>query len=85
MSQEVFAREIQTTRRHLIRVEGGIHRPRGVLLERIAVRTEEPRESFTNEDDEEDDLAAELLHTLRALVREELRQQESSDPTTTGR
>lgn len=39
LSQENFAAEVGTTRRHQIRIENGEHRPNAVLLARIAVRT----------------------------------------------
>lgn len=54
ISQERLAAEIGTTRRHMIRIEKGQTRNPGLaLLARIAEVTEQPRELFLDEDDEE--------------------------------
>lgn len=59
LSQENFAPEVGTTRRHLIRLENGEHRPSSDLLGRIAERTGESADSFgyPSDDDEEADQA----------------------------
>lgn len=66
LSQENFAPQIQTTRRHLIRVEGGQQQPSRALLDRIADASGVPRESLTNEDEDEE-AALERQNAHRAL------------------
>jgi transcriptional regulator with XRE-family HTH domain len=51
ISQERFAELIGTTRRHMIRIEKGTHRPRRELLARIAEAAGVPEDFF--DDDEE--------------------------------
>ena len=53
LSQENFAPVVGTTRRHLIRLEKGWHKPSPALLARIATETKQPAESFGYPDDEE--------------------------------
>ncbi len=53
ISQENFAPVVGTTRRHLIRLEKGWHRPSHALLSRIATETKQTVESFGYPDDEE--------------------------------
>jgi transcriptional regulator with XRE-family HTH domain len=74
LSQENFAPRVGTTRRHLIRIEGGHHKPGGALLDRIATETGTPRESFTNEDDEEE-AALSFDEFLRRRVRQIMREE----------
>lgn len=73
LSQENFAPKVGTTRRHLIRIEAGFHRPGQTLLEAVARETGVAKDSLTNtEDDEESSLYATLLTDLRAIVRAEI-------------
>lgn len=53
ISQENFAPKVGTTRRHLIRIEAGKHRPGDHLLSAVARETGTPVEQFTNEGDDE--------------------------------
>lgn len=70
VSQERFAEQIGTSRRHMIRIEKGVHRPGPVLLARIAEATEQPLEFFTDEDDEESEpVGLDVLAALRPLAR----------------
>lgn len=74
ISQERFAPMVGTTRRHLIRLENGEHRPSSELLGRIAAETGEQSKSFGYPPDDEEDeseLASDLLRALRALIRAE--------------
>lgn len=56
LSQEAFAPLIGTTRRHMIRLENGVHRPSGELRDRIveASGTEEQIEASDDADEEAD-------------------------------
>lgn len=74
ISQEKLAERIGTSRRHMIRIEKGVHRPGERFLQRIAEATGQPVELFEDEEDDPsrtmtiDDL---LRLRLRALLREE--------------
>lgn len=72
ISQERLAVTVGTTRRHMIRIEKGLHTPRPALLARIAEATDQPVEFFT--DDDEDSQAVSLADVLRLEVREAVRQ-----------
>lgn len=52
ISQEDLAGRIGTSRRHMIRIEKGLHRPGPSFRVRIAEATEQP-EAFFEDDDEE--------------------------------
>lgn len=71
VSQENFAPLIGTTRRHLIRLEKGWHKPGRELLLRIAESTGKDADSFgyTDPDDEEEDPSMSLDELLRLHVR----------------
>lgn len=74
ISQERLAELIGTSRRHMIRIEKGQHRPGPRLRGRIAQVTEQPEAFFEDPDDEEGSsmsLAVALRHTVRAVLREE--------------
>lgn len=70
LSQENFAPEIGTTRRHLIRLENGEHRPSGELLGRIAERTGKAVDEFgyPSADDEEEDPWSLMLRAVQKLA-----------------
>lgn len=53
ISQERLAERIGTSRRHMIRIEKGLHRPGPEFRARIADATEQPPEFFSDDDDEE--------------------------------
>lgn len=77
ISQERLAEQIGTSRRHMIRVEKGQHRPGPALRARIAAATEQPEAFFDDAEDEEADravvrAAAEgLVSALLSQVRRE--------------
>lgn len=50
ISQERLADLIGTSRRHMIRIEKGQHRPGPVFIARIAEATEQPEEFFDDEE-----------------------------------
>lgn len=60
---------IGTSRRHMIRIEKGLHRPGPLFRARIAEATEQPDDFFEDEDDEE---AARMVPTpfLATLLAE---------------
>lgn len=79
-SQEHFAPLIGTSRRHLIRIEKGQHRPRPEMLARISEATGVPVSEFESSDDDEEsdmpssaDLFEALVRRLKVELREELR------------
>ena len=76
ISQERFAEIVGTTRRHMIRLEKGQHRPGVQLVERIAEATDQPVSLFDETDDEEADPAVALLNVIKAMVRAEVRMNE---------
>ncbi len=47
---DLLAEEVGTSRHHLIRLEGGKHRPRPSMLQRIADATEKPLDFFLVEE-----------------------------------
>ena len=55
ISQERLAERIGTSRRHMIRLEKGVHRPGKVFIERIAEATGQDESFFTVDGDEDDD------------------------------
>lgn len=72
ISQENFAPVIGITRRHLIRLEKGDNMASVALRERIAAATDSVASDFgaaPARDDEEDELASDLLRVLRAALR----------------
>lgn len=75
ISQERLAEQIGTSRRHMIRIEKGQHRPGPRLRARIAEATDQPGEFFADEDDEESDPVSDLMSALRRVfvTRDEAR------------
>lgn len=75
ISQERLAELIGTSRRHMIRLEKGKHKPGQILRSRIAQATAQPEEFFEASPDEEEEasLAFEALlrRTVRTMIREE--------------
>jgi transcriptional regulator with XRE-family HTH domain len=73
-SQEAFAAEIGTSRRHMIRLERGDHRPSKPMLRRIAEASGREATWIDPDADEEDRQAAvALVELLRLHVRELVR------------
>jgi len=72
ISQERLAEQIGTSRRHMIRIEKGQHRPGPVLVNRIAEATEQSPSFFSDDEDEESDPVAALVAAIRLLVRAEV-------------
>lgn len=72
LSHDRLAEKTGTTRRHLIRLEQNVNRPRPGLLARIAEATGKPASFFDLDDEEESSMAAALLGVVRRLVREEM-------------
>lgn len=69
ISQERLAEHIGTSRRHMIRIEKGQHRPGQAFLDRIAEATGQPVELFAESealdaDDEEADAAMRATFAL---------------------
>jgi transcriptional regulator with XRE-family HTH domain len=65
ISQERMAEIVSTSRRHIIRIENGTHRPKPELRARIAKATKQPAELFADDEDEESDpVAVDLVKTL---------------------
>ncbi len=75
LSHDRLGALVGTSRQHLIRLEKGMHRPRPEMLARIAEATGKPVEFFEQDDDEEADPVSDLVRSLRALVREVIREQ----------
>jgi putative transcriptional regulator len=74
LSQAALAAQIGTSRRHVIRLEHGEHRPGRVMLTRIAEATDREPEQIDPDTKEEDmQLASALLELLRLQVREIVR------------
>ncbi len=71
ISQERLAAEIGTSRRHMIRIEQGVHRPGPAFLARIAEATDQDPAFFTDEDDAEEDPAM-MLERATGLLSEAL-------------
>jgi transcriptional regulator with XRE-family HTH domain len=80
LSQKALAVEVGTSRRHIIRLERGDHRPSRSMLTRIAKATGREPSTIDPEADEEAEsqVAAVLIDLLRLhvrqVVREELRE-----------
>lgn len=70
ISQEKLAAQVDTTRRHMIRLENGEHLPSGGLRDRIADAIGADRSEIQSADDEDEE--SEPLHTATVdeLVRE---------------
>jgi DNA-binding XRE family transcriptional regulator len=66
ISQEDFAPLVGTTRRHVIRLENGEHRPSGELRDRI-VEVSGTTEQIESSDDEEDDMLRDIIDSLTRL------------------
>lgn len=76
LSQEAFAARINTSRRHVMRLERGQHMPSEPMLERIADVTGSTVEELVGDDDDEETsmtLDEFLLHRVRQMIRDELR------------
>jgi putative transcriptional regulator len=74
LSQAALAARIGTSRRHMIRLEHGEHRPGRVMLARIAEATgREPEQIDPDAKEEDAQLASMLLELLRLQVREFVR------------
>lgn len=71
-SHDRLAAEARTTRRHLIRIEKDeVQRPGADLIARVAEATEQPTSLLSpDEDDEEADLALDLMRVLRRVLKE---------------
>ena len=75
ISQERLASMIGTSRRHMIRVEKGQHRPGPILRARIAAATEQPEAFFEGPDPDDGEgsslsLDEFLRRRVAALMRE---------------
>lgn len=74
LSLDKLGARVGTSRQHLIRIERGDHLPRPELLNAIGEATGQHPEFFESEDDEESDLAIDLLRrAIQAMVRDETR------------
>jgi transcriptional regulator with XRE-family HTH domain len=74
LSQEGLAAKIGTSRRHMIRLEHGEHRPGRPMLARIAEATGREPQSIDPDAKEEDlQLASALVELLRVHVRDVVR------------
>jgi transcriptional regulator with XRE-family HTH domain len=65
ISQDDFAALVGTTRRNLMRLEGGITRPKGPLRDRIVEVTGTKEQIEAADDEDEEDLFAQLLSELK--------------------
>lgn len=74
LSHDRLAERVGSSRRHLIRLEQGVHRPGPRLAALIAEATGQPQELFSDEDDEESDSLT-LDDFLRLRVRQILREE----------
>lgn len=72
LSHDRLGAVVGTSRQHLIRLEKGIHRPKPEMLARIAEATGTPLAELADADDEESDPVADLVHSIRRLVRQEV-------------
>lgn len=74
---------IGTTRRHVIRLENGEHRPSAALLGRIAEVTGDSAESFgypsSDDDEEAASMQSALLDAVRVLIADEFARQRQLD------
>lgn len=78
LSQEAFADKVGTSRRHVMRLERGDHKPTAVLLKRIADATGVHVDELLGTDDEDDEEASSrmtlddfLLMRVRQIMRDE--------------
>lgn len=73
MSQDKLAQAIKTSRRNVLRWEGGYNLPRAEHIAAIAAATGQTTDHFLNgdDDDEEEDLYAALTAAMRAVARHE--------------
>lgn len=71
ISQERLAERIGTSRRHMIRIEKGLHRPGPEFRARIADATEQTPDFFSDDEDEESSMAlsADEFRMLGDLMR----------------
>jgi transcriptional regulator with XRE-family HTH domain len=76
LTQEAFADSISTSRRHVMRLERGDHRPSRSMVDRIAEVTGRPVSFFDKPDDGElelyNDLVLRLFEATRQLVAAEV-------------
>lgn len=73
LTQDGLAGRINTSRRNILRWEGGYNTPRAQHITSIARETGKSVEFFLGEEDEEEAaLARDLLELVRALVRAEV-------------
>ncbi len=69
LSQDRLARQIKTSRRNVLRWEGGYNMPRADHIERIADATGRTADYFLGDDEEEEEaLSADLARVLHDLV-----------------
>lgn len=74
LSHDRLAAMAGTTRRHLIRIEKDeVKRPGAELTQRVADATEQPTSLLSpDEEDEEADLALDLMRVLRRVLKDGL-------------
>ncbi len=76
ISQERLAERAGTTRRHVMRIEKGQHKPRPDLVARIAEATDQQPTFFSangaDDDEESDPVAVELVRALMKRVDEKV-------------
>lgn len=73
LSHDQLAGKIGTSRQHLIKLEKGQHMPRPEMLTKIAEATGKDASYFeSDDDDEESDAVADLMQSLRRVVRDEV-------------
>jgi transcriptional regulator with XRE-family HTH domain len=73
LSQEAFATQILTSRRHVMRLERGDHKPSPPMLDRIAeVTGVSVNDLVGSDDDEESDPVADLFTALRRTIDNEV-------------
>ncbi len=75
LSQENFAAEIRTTRRHMIRLERGQHLPKSDLRDRIVERTGTDEQIQSADDEEDADLSMSLDEFMRLHIQRVLREE----------
>lgn len=74
LSQEKLADTAGTSRRHVMRLERGDHRPTQAMVKRLASATGKDESFFADSDDEEADPVGDLTRSLLALVRSAIRE-----------
>lgn len=72
LSQDNFAPAVKTTRRHLMRLERGQHRPSGTLRDRI-VEVTGTEELIEASDDAEEDMLLELINSMIRLRQKRIK------------